>query len=72
MLCAALVPLHSQTPVQQSLEKQVNELTENMARTQAQLEESQRQMEVSRPKLQDNLPEKWMKFVSGRQCRNRR
>jgi hypothetical protein len=51
MLCAALVPLHSQTPAQQSLEKQVDQLTENMARTQAQLEESQRQMEVMREQI---------------------
>lgn len=51
MLCAASVPLHSQTPTQQSLEKQAELLTETMARTQVQLEESQRQMEVMRQQI---------------------
>ena len=51
MLCAASVPLHSQTTAQQNLEKQVEQLTETMARTQAQLEESQRQMEEMRRQI---------------------
>lgn len=44
-LCAASTALYSQTPVQQSLEKQVEQLTETMAGMQAKLEESQRQLE---------------------------
>jgi len=52
IFCLASVPLSSQTQtVQQSLEKQVEQLTQIMARTQAQLEESQRQMDEMRRQI---------------------
>ena len=51
MLCAVPVQLSSQTAVQENLEKQVQQLTDSMARAQAQLEESQRQLEEMRSQI---------------------
>ena len=51
MLCAVPVQLAGQTPAQENLEKQVQQLTELMARAQTQLEESQRQLEEMRSQI---------------------
>ncbi len=50
-LFAVPVPLYSQALAQQSLDRQVEQLNENMARTQALLDESQRQLEEMRRQI---------------------